>query len=415
MLAKQRIITARDANAIEKGLRRIQAEIENGSFVFQEALEDIHMNIEARLKELIGDAAGRLHTARSRNDQVATDARLYARETITHLDAAVQALQKALLTQASDHVETVMPGLTHLQPAQPISFAHHLLAYVEMLGRDRGRLRDAALRLNECPLGAAALAGTAYPIDRQMTAKALGFRKPMANSLDAVSDRDYMVETVSALAILATHLSRLAEELVFWSSPLVGFVTLDEAFTSGSSIMPQKRNPDAAELIRGKTGTITGALVSLLTMLKALPLAYNKDMQEDKRPFFAALDESALCVAAMQGMVATMKPNSKTMLRACSKGYLNATDLADWMVTNLRVPFRTAHELTGKLVRMAEARQCGLEELPLAEMQRVHAGITRAAITHLAIDRCVARRISEGGTAPSRVRSALAAAKKAYL
>ena len=415
MLAKQKIISAKDCSAIEKGLRQIQREIETDIFPFSTALEDIHMNIEARLKTLIGDAAGRLHTARSRNDQVATDLRLYARDTLQRLDNELQQLQATLIAQAEKHVETYLPGLTHLQPAQPISFAHHLLAYTEMFWRDRTRLVDARVRLNESPLGAAALAGTTYPIDRAMTARALGFSQPMRNSLDAVSDRDYVVEILAALALIATHLSRLAEELIFWASPLVGFIALDETFTSGSSIMPQKRNPDAAELIRGKTGSITGALVSVLTMLKSLPLAYNKDMQEDKRPFFAALDDIALTLSAMRGMIVSMKVNKARMRAACSTGFLNATDLADWLVTHTGVSFRDAHALTGKLVKLAETKGCTLEALPLNDMQRVHSAITKNVYKAIAIDACVARRTSLGGTAPSRVRAAIAAAKKEYL
>jgi argininosuccinate lyase len=415
MLAGQKIISVRDAASIERGLLQISREIESGKFTFKTTLEDIHMNIESRLKEIIGEAAGRLHTARSRNDQVATDLRLYARQAVAALDGALRVLQAALIHQAEKHVETYLPGLTHLQPAQPISFAHHLLAYVEMFARDRGRLEDAAARLNESPLGAAALAGTTYPIDRAATAKALGFARPMKNSLDAVSDRDYVVEILAALALTATHLSRLAEEIIFWTSPLIGLVHLPEGFTSGSSIMPQKRNPDAAELIRGKTGAITGALVTLLTMLKSLPLAYNKDMQEDKRPFFLALDETFLCLAAMQGMIEGMTVDKRRMREACARGYLNATDLADWLVQKLGLTFRDAHALTGRLVRLAESRGCPLEDLPLAEMKKIHPGITADVYKALDIATCVARRASFGGTAPVRVREAIKSAKKEYL
>jgi argininosuccinate lyase len=414
MLARVGILTAKELKAIERGLAQVKDEIESGTLTFSVALEDIHMNIEARLQEIIGEPASKLHTARSRNDQVATDLRLYARAYCGELDAALKALQGALLAQASRHVETILPGLTHLQPAQPISFAHHLLAYGEMFARDRGRLADAAQRLNECPLGAAALAGTTYPIDRAMTAKALGFRAPMRNSLDAVSSRDYVVEILAALAILATHLSRLAEELVFWTSPLVGFVRLSEAYTSGSSIMPQKRNPDAAELVRGKTGGIVGSLVALLTTLKGLPLAYNKDMQEDKRPFFQAADDVLLCVKAMHGMIADMTAQKDAMRAACARGFLNATDLADWLVQQLGIPFREAHHLTGKLVRMAEEKSCALEDLPLSDMRKVHRGITKEIYPAIALDACVARRSSFGGTAPLQVRTALNAAKKAW-
>ncbi len=414
MLEAAMIITAAESADIQRGLAQVKAEIESGALQFSVALEDIHMNVESRLKEIIGDAAGKLHTARSRNDQVATDLRLYARDMVQHVDAALQQLQAALLVQAEQNIDTIMPGLTHLQPAQPISFAHHLLAYGEMFARDRGRLADAAKRLNESPLGAAALAGTTYAIDRNITARELGFANPMRNSLDAVSARDYVLELLAAFTIIATHLSRLAEELVFWTSPLIGFVKLSEAFTSGSSIMPQKRNPDAAELVRGKTGGILGSFVTLATTLKALPLAYNKDMQEDKRPFFFAADETLLCLKAMAGMIADMRAQKEAMLRACSKGYLNATDLADWLVQHAGVAFRDAHHLTGKLVKLAEEKQCGLEDLSLAEMQNIHAKITQDIFAAIAIDACVARRTSLGGTAFVRVREALEEAKTSW-
>ncbi len=414
MLAKVGILNAKELKEIERGLAQVKAEIESGKLKFSEALEDIHMNIESRLKEIIGAPASKLHTARSRNDQVATDLRLYARTLCGHMDAALRGLQAALLAQAEKHTDTVIPGLTHLQPAQPISFAHHLLAYGEMFARDRGRIADAAKRLNECPLGAAALAGTTYPIDRHMTAKTLGFTGPMRNSLDAVSARDYVVELLAAFSIIATHLSRLAEELVFWTSPLVGFVKLSESFTSGSSIMPQKRNPDAAELVRGKTGGVIGSLVAMLTTIKALPLAYNKDMQEDKRPFFFAADEVLLSLKAMTGMIADMTAQKDAMRKACSRGYLNATDLADWLVVNAGVAFRDAHHLTGQLVKLAEEKGCGLEDLSLEQMQKVHKKITKEIYKAIAIDACVARRISFGGTAPARVREAVKAAKKAW-
>jgi len=415
MLGVQGILSGEDVRAIEQGLAQVMAEIESGALTFSTALEDIHMNVESRLKEIIGDAAGRLHTGRSRNDQVATDLRLYAREACDVVERAVQQLQAALLTQAQAHVQTIMPGFTHLQPAQPISFAHHLLAYVEMLGRDRSRLRDAKARLNESPLGSAALAGTTYPIDRAATAAALGFARPMRNSLDAVGSRDYVLELLAALSILATHLSRLAEEMIFWATPLVGFVKFSEAFTSGSSIMPQKRNPDAAELVRGKTGGVVGALVTLLTTVKALPLAYNKDLQEDKRPFFFALDETLLCLAAMAGMVADMQPQTEAMRAACARGFLNATDLADWLVQQLNMPFREAHHVTGRIVKLAEARGITLDALTLQEMQSVHAAITADVFAAIALDACVARRESLGGTAPSQVQQALEAAQKDYL
>ncbi len=414
MLAKVGILSADELRGIERGLRQVKAEIESGDLQFSVTLEDIHMNIESRLKDIIGAAAGKLHTARSRNDQVATDLRLYARSLCDCLDAALKDLQAAILTQAEKNTDTVMPGLTHLQPAQPISFAHHLMAYGEMFARDRSRIADAKKRLNESPLGAAALAGTTYPIDRTMTAQALGFDHPMRNSLDAVSARDYVVELLAGFSIIATHLSRLAEELIFWTSPLIGFVKLPEHFTSGSSIMPQKRNPDAAELVRGKSGAVIGALVNMLVTLKALPLAYNKDMQEDKRPFFFAGDEVLLSLKAMTGMIAEMAPQKDAMRQACSRGYLNATDLADWLVVHAGVAFRDAHHLTGQLVKLAEAKQCGLEDLSLAEIQSVHAGITNDIFAAIAIDACVARRESFGGTAPVRVREAIAAAKKAW-
>lgn len=415
MLEKTGIIGRKDSDDIQRGLKRIASEIESGALKFTEALEDIHMNIESRLKDLIGDAAGRLHTARSRNDQVATDLRLYARDAAQNTDAALQQLQRALIAQAAQHIETIMPGYTHLQPAQPISFAHHLLAYVSMFGRDRSRLRDAAARLNESPLGAAALAGTTYPIDRHNTAKALGFAAPMRNSLDAVGSRDYVIELCGALAIAATHLSRLAEEMIFWATPQIGFVKFSDTFTSGSSIMPQKRNPDAAELVRGKTGSIIGALMTLLTTVKALPLAYNKDLQEDKRPLFLALDETLLCLKAMTGMVGDMTAQPQAMRDACARGYLNATDLADWLVQRLGLPFREAHHLTGKLVLLAEKQGCTLDELTLAQMQSVHKKITKEVFEAIALEACVARRTSFGGTAPAQVRAALTAAKKEYL
>lgn len=412
MLEKTGIVSASDSAAIQAGLAQVQSEIEAGKFTFSEALEDIHMHIEARLKEIIGEPAGRLHTARSRNDQVATDLRLYARDAVQHIDVALQQFLHALHQKALQHTDTIMPGFTHLQPAQPITLAHHLHAYIEMFLRDRSRLRDTLARLNESPLGAAALAGTTYPIDRAITADALGFARPMRNSLDAVASRDYVVELLAAYAICATHLSRLAEELIFWATPLVGFVTFSDRFTSGSSIMPQKRNPDAAELVRGKTGSITGALVTLLTTLKALPLAYNKDLQEDKRPFFHACDELLLSIRAMAGMVGDMQPNPRAMRDACARGYLNATDLADWLVQHLQLPFRDAHHVTGKLVKLAEQQQITLDALPLEAMQSIEPRITREIFAAIELEQCVARRTSAGGTAPDRVREALDVAKK---
>jgi argininosuccinate lyase len=415
MLAAQKIISAKDAAAIEKGLTRILMEIESGTFTFSTALEDIHMNIESRLKSLIGDASGRLHTARSRNDQVATDLRLYARRMIAEMDVALRNLQASLLAQAEKHTHTILPGMTHLQPAQPIVFAHHLLAYVEMFQRDRTRLEDAKIRLNESPLGAAALAGTTYPIDREKTAKALGFTAPMNNSLDAVSDRDYVIELLACLSIISVHLSRLAEELIFWSNPLVGFIKMSDAFTSGSSIMPQKRNPDAAELIRGKSGAVIGALNSILVTMKSLPLAYNKDMQEDKRPFFQAIDDTLMSLRAMSGMIADMHVHANTMAKAARLGYLNATDLADWLVQKLGVAFRDAHHITGKLVQFAEKKDCALDDLALKDMRSVHKQITADVYKAITLEACVARRNSFGGTAPTHVKKAVAKAKKEYL
>jgi argininosuccinate lyase len=415
MLEAQKIISKKDSAAIQKGLAQVLGEIRSGKLKFSVALEDIHMNIESRLKDIIGDAAGRLHTARSRNDQVATDTRLFARSALQQVDMSLQQLQAALITQAEKHVDTILPGFTHLQPAQPISFAHHLLAYVEMFGRDRSRAADALDRLNECPLGAAALAGTTYVIDREQTAMELGFRQPMKNSLDAVGSRDYIIEITAVCSIIATHLSRLAEEMIFWATPQIGFVKFSDAFTSGSSIMPQKRNPDAAELVRGKTGGIVGNLMAIITTVKALPLAYNKDLQEDKAPLFAALDETLLCLSAMAGMVGDMKPQPKAMREACARGYLNATDLADWLVQKTGMAFREAHHMTGKLVKLAESKAVALHELSLAEMKKIHGAITKDVFAAINLDACVARRTSFGGTAPARVKKAIAAAKKEYL
>jgi argininosuccinate lyase len=382
----------------------VQAEIASGKFTFSRALEDIHMNIEARLKELIGDAAGRLHTARSRNDQVATDFRLYVRDAIDHLDGQLMELQRALAEKALAHAATIMPGFTHLQVAQPTTFGHHLLAYVEMLARDRGRLADARRRMNESPLGAAALAGTSFPIDREMTAKDLGFDRPMRNSLDAVADRDFILEVLAAAAIAATHLSRFAEEIVIWCSAQFRFVTLSDKFTTGSSIMPQKRNPDAAELVRAKPGRIIGALTALLVVMKGLPLAYGKDMQEDKEPAFDALDNLSLAIAAMTGMVKDMEPNAEAMRKAAAQGHATATDLADWLVRALGLPFREAHHVTGTLVALAEKKGCDLAALDLAQIQKVNARITEAVFDVLTVEASVASRKSFGGTAPANVR-----------
>jgi argininosuccinate lyase len=403
MLAKRGIISAQDAKRIVHGLDTILSEIEQGKFRFKRALEDIHMNVEGRLAELIGPAAGRLHTARSRNDQVATDFRLWVRDAIDNLDAQLAAYQRALAGKALTHAATVMPGLTHLQTAQPVTFGHHLLAYVEMAARDRGRLADARRRLNESPLGSGALAGTSFPIDRAMAAKALGFDRPSANSLDAVSDRDFVLETLSAAAIVSVHLSRLAEEIVLWTSPLVGLAKLSDKFTTGSSMMPQKRNPDAAELVRGKAGRIIAALNALLIVMKGLPLAYQKDLQEDKEGAIDALAALSLCIAAMTGMVEDMQPDAARMKAAAGEGYATATDLADWLVRVLGVPFREAHHTTGRIVAAAEKAGVALADFPLAEMQRVEPRITKDAFSVLSVDRSVRSRSSYGGTAPANV------------
>ncbi len=415
MLARQGIISEQDGAAIAQGLDTIAREIESGGFEFQAALEDIHMNVEARLRELIGEAAGRLHTARSRNDQVATDFRLWVRQALDDLDGQARALQVALIDQAEAHAATVMPGYTHLQAAQPVTLGHHLLAYVEMFGRDRGRLTDARARLNECPLGAAALAGTSFPIDRAATATALGFDRPTANSIDSVSDRDFALEFLSAGAIMATHLSRLAEEIVIWCSEGFKFVALSDAFTTGSSIMPQKRNPDAAELVRGKAGRVLGALTTLLTVMKGLPLTYGKDMQEDKEPVFDAYDTLSLSLAASAGMIADMRPDPAALEAATKAGFLTATDLADWLVRTLGMPFREAHHATGAIVRRAEERGCALAELPLEDMQAVEPRITEEVRQVLTVASSVASRTSLGGTAPELVRAAVVAARERFL
>ena len=404
MLAATGIISAEDAEKINSGLDTILSEIEAGSFEFKTALEDIHMNVEARLAELIGPASGRLHTARSRNDQIATDFKLYVRDAVDMVDAALVDLQTALLDKALEHAATVMPGFTHLQTAQPVTFGHHLMAYVEMIGRDRGRFADARRRMNESPLGAAALAGTSFPIDRDMTAEALGFDRPAANSLDAVSDRDFVMETLSAAAILAVHLSRFAEEIVIWSSAQFRFVALTDAFTTGSSIMPQKRNPDAAELVRAKAGRIIGAQMALMVVMKGLPLAYSKDMQDDKEPGFDALDNLALAIAATAGMVRDMEPITANLRRAATSGYSTATDLADWLVRVLGLPFREAHHITGALVAKAEQQGVMLHSLPLDEMQAVEPRITDDVFSVLSVPASVRSRTSFGGTAPGNVR-----------
>ncbi len=405
MLAKQGIITADDAKKIAHGLDTILSEMEAGKFSFSRALEDIHMNVEGRLGELIGEAAGRLHTARSRNDQVATDFRLWMRDTIDAIDAALALFQHALAEKAMAHAGTVMPGFTHMQTAQPVTFGHHLLAYVEMAARDRGRFADARKRLNESPLGAAALAGTPFPLDRDMTAAALGFERPMANSLDAVSDRDFAMETLAAAAITSVHLSRLAEEIVIWTSSLTRLARLSDKFTTGSSIMPQKRNADAAELVRAKTGRVTAALNALLMVMKGLPLAYAKDMQEDKEGAMDALGALSLSIAAMTGMIGDLEPDAARMKKAAGEGYATATDLADWLVRRLKIPFRQAHHITGQIVAKAADEGVALHRLPLAAMQAVEPRITDDVFSVLSADRSVKSRTSYGGTAPKNVRA----------
>ncbi|MBF9034822.1 argininosuccinate lyase [Rhodobacterales bacterium HKCCE2091] len=409
MLASTGILTDSDAEAIREGLLTILSEIEGGDFAFSAALEDIHMNVEARLKELIGEPAGRLHTGRSRNDQVATDFRLWVRDQADAAIGGLLSLQRAFLDQAEAGADWVMPGFTHLQTAQPVTWGHHMMAYVEMLGRDVSRFRDARARMNESPLGAAALAGTSFPIDREITAKALGFDRPCANSLDAVSDRDFALEFLSAATICAMHLSRFAEELVIWSSAQFRFVRLSDRFSTGSSIMPQKKNPDAAELIRAKIGRILGANVALLTVMKGLPLAYSKDMQEDKEQVFDAADSLLLALAAMDGMVRDMTANRDALETAAASGFSTATDLADWLVRELGLPFRDAHHVTGALVKMAEDRGVDLPDLSLADVRSVHDGITEAVFGVLGVHNSVASRTSYGGTAPAQVRAQVAA------
>ncbi len=408
MLAAQGIISDSDARAIREGLDTILSEIAEERFEFRTDLEDIHMNVEARLKALIGEPAGRLHTARSRNDQVATDFRLWVRDRIDEAEAWLKALQKALLDQAEAGADWVMPGFTHLQTAQPVTWGHHMLAYVEMFGRDAGRFADARTRMNELPLGAAALAGTSFPIDRNATAREMGFDRPCGNSLDAVSDRDFALEYLAAASICAMHLSRFAEELVIWSSAQFRFVTLSDRFSTGSSIMPQKKNPDAAELIRAKIGRILGATVALFTVMKGLPLAYSKDMQEDKEQVFDASEALALSLAAMEGMVRDMNANRESLEAAASSGFSTATDLADWLVRELALPFREAHHVTGRIVAEAERRGVDLGDLELAEMQAIHSGITKGVFDVLGVHDSVASRTSYGGTAPVRVREQIA-------
>ena len=408
MLAKSGIITAEDRDTITHGLNTILSEIENGRFDFSRRLEDIHMNVEARLAVLIGPAAGRLHTARSRNDQVAVDFRLWVKRELQNTEKALTGLISAFLDRAEEHAGTVMPGFTHLQTAQPVTFGHHCMAYVEMFGRDRSRVADCITRMDESPLGAAALAGTGFPIDRHQTAQALGFREPTRNSIDSVSDRDFALEYLSIAAICATHLSRMAEEIVIWSTPQFSFVRLSDAFSTGSSIMPQKKNPDAAELVRAKTGRINGALLALLTIMKGLPLAYSKDMQEDKEQVFDAAESLELALAAMTGMVSDMTVNVEAMHRAAGSGYATATDLADWLVREANLPFREAHHVTGSAVALAERKGCALADLPLVELQRISPAITPAVYDVLTVEASVASRTSFGGTAPVEVRKRIA-------
>lgn len=409
MLADRGIIAAEDAVEIARGLDAVLAEIEAGDFAFSRALEDIHMNVEARLAELIGPAAGRLHTARSRNDQVATDFRLWVRDALDTLDAGMKDVQVALVEKAAAHARTVMPGFTHLQTAQPVTFGHHLLAYVEMLSRDRGRVADARKRLNECPLGSAALAGTSFPIDRHATAAALGFDRPTANSLDAVSDRDFALESLAAASIASVHLSRLAEEIVIWCSAPFSFVRLSDRFTTGSSIMPQKRNPDAAELVRAKVGRILGSFTTLTVVMKGLPLAYSKDMQEDKEPTFDALTNLSLALAATAGMVRDLEPDPRAMRKAAGASYATATDLADWLVRVLGLPFREAHHVTGSIVAAAAEKGVSLDRLPLSDMQAIEPRIGEEVRAVLTVDASVKSRTSYGGTAPANVRRQAAA------
>lgn len=407
MLAKTGIISAADQEKIAQGLNTILREIEEGRFEFSARLEDIHMNIEARLAELIGPTAGRLHTARSRNDQVAVDFRLWVKDELLRVAQALKDLMAAFLDRAEEHAATVMPGFTHMQTAQPVTFGHHCMAYVEMFSRDLSRVRDAIRRMDESPLGAAALAGTGFPIDRHMTARTLGFREPTRNSLDSVSDRDYALEFLAIAAICGTHLSRLAEEIVVWSTPQFGFIRLSDSFSTGSSIMPQKKNPDAAELVRAKTGRVNGHLIGLLTVMKGLPLAYSKDMQEDKEAVFDAAETLDLMLAAMTGMVRDLTVNVAAMKKAAGAGYSIATDLADWLVRELGLPFREAHHITGRAVALAEQKKVGLEKLSLEDLQSIHPGITAGVFSVLSVQKSVASRKSFGGTAPAQVRRQL--------
>lgn len=415
MLSRQKIVTNDEAEQIKKGLKQVKQEIESGEFEFSKELEDIHMNIENRLRQIIGDVAGKLHTARSRNDQVATDIRLWQVEAINDLDTILQNLQAALIKQAEQNINVIAPGFTHLQTAQPIIFAHHLLAYVEMFGRDRERLKDCKKRTNLCPLGSAALAGTSYPIDRELTAKKLGFDGPTHNSLDSTADRDFAIEFLNAIAIVSMHLSRLSEELIIWCSAQFKFVKLSDKFTTGSSIMPQKRNPDAAELVRGKTGRIYGNLMALLTIMKGQPLTYNKDNQEDKEPLFDSYTNIKHCLLVMQGMIADIQTNKDYLHKAAENGYSTATDIADWLVQNLAIPFRDAHHITGQLVKLAEAKSCKLHELEITEAQSVEPRIKQELLDNLSVENSVKSRNSYGGTAPSQIKFQIKQAKERFL
>ncbi len=415
MLVAQGIISKTDGEAIQEGLTRIEKDISMGAFVFKRSLEDVHMNIESRLSDLIGEPAGRLHTARSRNDQVATDFRMWVRAAIDTVDEEIKKLQSVLIDKAEAEAGTIMPGFTHLQAAQPVTFGHHLLAYVEMFGRDRGRFADARKRLNECPLGAGAIAGTSFPLDRHLTAEKLDFDRPMANSMDAVSDRDFAIEFLAAASILSMHMSRFAEEMVIWASAQFGFIKFSDAFSTGSSMMPQKRNPDAAELVRAKAGRVFGSLFTLLTVMKGLPLTYSKDMQEDKEAVFAAFDTLELCLAAMTGMVVDLKPVTERMKAGASAGFTTATDLADWVTQKLNVPFRESHHITGRVVKLAESKGCDLSELTLADMQTVEPRITADVFTVLTAEASAASRNSFGGTAPANVRAQVQSARDRFL
>tara|TARA_Y100001935_G_C17281260_1_gene497614 strand:+ start:41 stop:1474 length:1434 start_codon:yes stop_codon:yes gene_type:complete len=415
MLVAQKILSKSDGDKIQAGLNTIEKEIARDRFDFNPDLEDIHMNIENRLSQLIGELAGRLHTARSRNDQVATDLRLWVRDAIDEIDVSLQAFQEVLIDIADEHATSVMPGFTHLQAAQPVTLGHHMLAYVEMFGRDRSRFQDCRKRLNECPLGAGALAGTSFDIDRKRTAIALGFTKPMVNSLDAVSDRDFALEFLSAGSLLGVHLSRIAEEVVLWSSPQFGYIKISDQFSSGSSMMPQKRNPDAAELVRGKSGRLIGSLHALLIVLKGLPMTYGKDMQEDKQPVFDVADTLGLCISVMAGMLAEAEFNLERMKFDSGRGFTTATDLADWLVRVVKLPFRKAHKITGKLVKLAESKGCDLAELELNQMQSIEGAINQDVYNVLSVENSVASRTSEGGTSPTNVAKAAKAARKRFL